>query len=172
MLIMLWTCMALPLLLTLMSVAAAQDVPTKRYSLKEDSPYFGTRVRRDVITNSRVPLDKPYHELSVDEHAFWKSQYEGIGPNDEPPFPRHGLKRIYAAIAEIQRKLRVEGKLTMFVAIDIAGKAASVEVIASPDRDVARYVAQVLMLESFKPASCDGNPCSMQFPLRVDFVLR
>jgi len=160
------------LLLALAATSAAQDAPAKRYSLKEDSSYFGTRVRRDVVEDSRVALDKPYDQLSADEQAYWKSQYEGIGPNDEPPFPRYGLKRIYAAIAEIQRKLRVEGKLAIFVAVDATGKATSVEVIASPDRDVTRYVSQVLVLESFRPASCGGMPCAMQFPLRVEFVLR
>lgn len=165
-------CMSLPLLALLANVAVAQDAPPKRYSLKEDSSDIGTRVRRDVVTNSLVALDKPYHELSIDEQAIWKSHYEGMGPNDEPPFPRYGLKGIYAAIAEIQRKLRVQGKLTMFVAIDATGKATSIEVMASPDRNMTKYVSQVLVLESFKPASCDGVPCSMQFPLRVDFVLR
>ena len=160
------------LLFAFSSIAAAQDTPTKRYSLKEDSPYFGTRIRRDLVTNSRVALDKPYEQLSADEQAFWKSQYEGIGPNDEPPFPRYGLKRIYSAVAEIQRRVRIEGKLIMFASIDSTGKATSVDVIASPDRDVTRYVSQVLVLESFKPASCDGVPCSMQFPLRLDFILR
>jgi len=119
-----------------------------------------------------VQLDKPFAELPADEQAFWKSQYEDLGPGDTPPFPVRGLKNLYKAMAVVQRKHQARGKLTMFVQIDKTGRATSVSVIASPDPLLTKDVAAIVMLEEYTPALCSGVPCAMDFPFRVSFTLR
>ena len=44
----------------------------------------------------------------------------------------------------------------------------AVSVFESPDPEITRVAASVLMLSKFKPAVCAGRPCAMQFPLEVN----
>ena len=60
----------------------------------------------------------------------------------------------------------------MFVTVDSQGRAKSVSVLQSPDPKMTQYAAGVLMLETYKPALCDGTPCTMQFPFRITFSTR
>ena len=92
-------------------------------------------------------------------------------PLDEPPFPVAGLKPIHEAIAEIQRRLLAQGKLSMLAEVDAQGKVTGVSVYESPDPKLTQAAATVLMLTQFKPAVCRGEPCKMSFPLRVTFHL-
>ena len=60
----------------------------------------------------------------------------------------------------------------MFVEIDSQGKPVSVSVYQSPDPKMTQVVGTILMLQSYKPALCNGEPCSMQFPFRINFTMR
>lgn len=160
-------------LLVAASFAAAQEAAApRRYSLKQERPDIGSHVLRDSVSGSRVPVDKPFAELSEEDKAFWKSQYEGLGPTDVPPFPARGLKNLYKAMSVVQRKHAVRGNVTMFVQIDRTGRAASVSVIASPDPLLTKDIATILMLEEYTAALCAGVPCAMDFPFRASFTLR
>ncbi len=162
-------------LLVLSSASAAsraQDQSAPRYSLKQDQADTGSNIRRDVVAGSVIPLDKRYSELTPEQQAFVKSQYEQLGPNDEPPFPIDGLGPIYKAIAAAQQKLLVSGNLTVAVEVNNQGEATSVSVLRSPDPQMVKFVASVLMLQKYKPASCGGIPCKMQFPFRITFQTR
>jgi hypothetical protein len=152
--------------------ASAQDPTPRRYSLKQEQPDTGSHILRDAASGSRVQLDKPFRELPAAEQAFWKSQYEDLGPNDVPPFPARGLKTLYNAMSVVQRRHQVRGKVTMFVQIDKTGRATSVSVLASPDPLVTKDVAAILMLEDYTSAVCAGVPCAMDFPFRITFELR
>ena len=158
-------CMAVAGLLHTATLRAADEVP--RYTLKEDGPRTGTNIRRDVVRNSPLPLDRPYAQLTPQEQAIVKSQYETMGPEDEPPFPAHGLRPLYKAIASAQQRLRVQGPLVVFVDVDSEGRAVSVSVVQSPDPRMTQAAATILMLETYKPARCGGVACRMQFPLRT-----
>ncbi len=153
------------------SLQAADDT-RPRYSLKQDQPDIGTNIKRDIVGGSVVPLDKGYAELSPEEQAYVKSQYEQMGPNDEPPFPINGLRPIYKMIAAGQQKLLVTGSMTLAVEVNSQGEAMSVSVLQSPDPEMARFAASVLMLQKYKPALCNGSPCKMQFPFRIAFATR
>jgi hypothetical protein len=65
----------------------------------------------------------------------------------------------------------VSGALTLAVNVNAAGKAVSVEVLRSPDMQMAKLVATVLMLQAYKPAICKGSPCEMQYPFRMNFTV-
>lgn len=165
------TALALLLLLHAVMPAEAQDT-RPRYSLKQDEPDTGTRIKRDVASGSVIPLDKQYHELTDEQQGYLKSQYETMGKDDEPPFPATGLGPIYRTIATGQTKLLVEGDMTLAVAVNDQGEATSVSVLKSPDAQMTKFVASVLMLQKYKPARCNGSPCSMQFPFRIKFETR
>lgn len=57
----------------------------------------------------------------------------------------------------------------MAATIDAHGNAIAVEVFKSPDPQMTKAMAGVLMLEKYKPAVCGGSPCQMQFPFRTIF---
>jgi hypothetical protein len=149
----------------------AQDA-RPRYSIKQDDSDIGSNIKRNVVSGSVIPVDKKYNELTPEEQGYVKSQYEGMGPADEPPFPIDGLRPIYKAVAAAQQKLLVKGTLSMFVEVDSQGKPVSVSVYRSPDPKMTQVVGSILMLQSFKPALCNGQPCSMQFPFRITFNIR
>jgi len=150
----------------------AQDRRPPRYSLKQDQPDTGTSFRRNIATGSVVPFEKRYSELTPEERALVKALYEGLGPNDEPPYPLDGLGPIYKVIAAGQQKLLGTGNLALAVEVNSEGDATSVSVLRSTDLEMARFVASVLMLQKYKPALCNGNPCTMQFPFRISFETR
>jgi hypothetical protein len=150
---------------------AADETPP-RYSLKQDEPPVGSNIRRNVVSGSLVPLDKAYAELSPQEQAQVKSQYEHMGPDDEPPFPVNGLRPIYRAIGTAQQQLRVSVNMSLAVDVNSEGEATSVSVLQSTDADMANIAASVLLLQKYKPARCNGSPCAMQFPFRITLEKR
>jgi hypothetical protein len=58
------------------------------------------------------------------------------------------------------------------VVVDSQGKPGAVTVYRSPDPQLSRLVAAALSFESFKPAVCHGQPCRMDYVLRLDFPQR
>lgn len=162
--------LCLPLLFLIASTDLhAQDQPRPQHSLRQDDPSTGTNIKRAIVMGGIVPYDKRYAELTPEQQAAVKALYEQLGPNDEPPFPVDGLAPIYKAVAAAQQKLQVTGGLTMAVQVDPQGDATSVEVLRSPDPRMVQFVAAVLMLQKYKPALCNGSPCTMQFPFRMEF---
>ena len=150
----------------------AADEQRPRYSLKEDDPKTGSNIRRSIVSDSVVPLDKGYAELSPEQQAYIKSQYEQMGPDDEPPYPVGGVGQLYKMIASGQRRLNVTGSMTLIVEVNSHGHAESVSVLQSPDPDMVKFAASVLMLQEFKPALCKGSACTMPFPFRFTFEKR
>ncbi len=153
--------------------AAGVDValPAPEYSIKQSEPNTGSRIARKIVQGSAVPLNRSYAQLTDDEQRLVKSQYEAMRPLDEPPFPLEGLKPIHQAIAAVQRRLLLQGRLSMQAEVDTQGAVTGVSVYESPDPRVTEAAAGVLMLTRFKPALCRGELCKMSFPLRVTFRL-
>lgn len=154
------------------SALHAQDQNAPRYTIKQDQADTGSNIKRDLVSGSAIPLNKRYSELTPEQQAVVKAQYQHMGPNDEPPFPLNGLGPIYEAIATAQQKLLVTGDLTLAVDIDSQGDATSVSVLRSPDPEMVKFAAAVLMNQKYKPASCAGVPCKMQYPFRITFQTR
>jgi len=149
--------------------AAYERPPLARYSIKQDVPSTGSTIRREIVIGGIVPFDKPYSELTVEQQRILKSQYERMGDADEPPFPVNGLRPIYLMLASGQQDLRVNGPLTIFVGVDSQGRATKVSVFQSPNPEMTKFAASVLLLEKYKPAVCNGIPCPMEFPFRITF---
>jgi len=158
------------LLFPQMAVHAQSKIVPAQYSIKED--YSGMSLFRRSIATGRIPFDKRYSELTPEQQQILKARYEGMGETDEPPFPLEGLRPIYKALADAQQKLGVWGDLVLFVDVDSQGQPTSASVMQSPDPEMARFAATILMLQRYKAALCKGVPCKMQFPVSVQFKLR
>ncbi len=149
-------------------LATADETPApKKYSLKALDSTFATPYSPKMATNSLIPFDKTYAELSNEEKRLVRSQYEGMGELDEPPFPKNGLAPLYRAVADGQQRRLAEGDLSIIVDIDSTGQATKAAVYKTPDAALANYVAGVLLKHPYKPGVCDGKPCSMAYPFRV-----
>ena len=149
-------------------LATADETPTPRkYSLKALDGNFATPYSWKMATNSLIPFDKPYAELSNEEKRLVRSQYESLGELDEPPFPKNGLAPLYRAVANGQQRRQAEGDLSINVDIDATGQATKAAIYKTPDTALANYVAGVLLKHPYKPAVCDGKPCAMAYPFRI-----
>jgi hypothetical protein len=140
------------------------------YVIRQSDPSLGTNIRRAVVSGGTIPLNRRYDELTADEKAAVRELYEGMDPADEPPFPANGLKPMYDAIQQAhERRFHVRGEMTLVATVGPAGDTLKVEAIRSPDPDMTRFAASVLFATKFKPAVCQGQPCTMDYPLRMRF---
>jgi hypothetical protein len=154
--------------------ACAQDAGPENgdqagYSMKRDEAFLGSHIRRAAATGP-IPFDKTYAELSEEQKNSLKSVYENMGPQDEPPYPIKGLRKIMKAFVTIGDSLRAEGKVHLLVDVDSRGNATSVSALKVPDPEIARYMANVLMVEKYKPAVCAGHPCAQQYNFEMTYA--
>ena len=147
--------------------AAAADEAT--FSLRETDPHSGTRINRRTVESGRLPFNRAYADLTVEQKEIVRNWYEGLAPDDEPPYPRSGLGPIYQRIGDAQRTLQAKGSARLDVEIDSKGVAQSVKVYESPDPNVTKLVAAVLMQADYKPGRCAGLPCRMWMPFQINF---
>ena len=147
--------------------APAQPAAEQPQSKADDQP-VGSRIKHNEAI-SRIPYSKAYAQLSEKEKRELRDVYEHMGPGDEPPYPIDGYRYIFQAFAKAQNKLLVEGMLDIAVTVDAEGNGTGVTVYATPDPEMAKAVAMLMMLEKYKPALCGGKPCTQQFPLQVKF---
>jgi hypothetical protein len=143
-----------------------------QYTLKEDAPRTGSNIRRDLTGSIDIAVNRPYNELSGDDKARFRSNYEQMPEGDEPPFPKAGLQAILKPVSMGQQRLRVRGDLSLVGVVDPSGKVLEVKAYGSPSPEMTQFAGQVLMLTEFKPAVCSGQPCTMEFPLRMRFTIR
>lgn len=152
--------------------AVAADAPQgESYKLMESAPATGTFIKKQLVS-SYLPFNKRYSELTAEQKARLKAEYDKMPDGDEPPFPKDGLGSVYLKLTRAQERLQSEGALLMHVKVDANGEAQSVDVIESPDRDMTQVAAGVLILEKYKPAVCAGQPCASSFPVRMEFRRR
>lgn len=152
--------------------SAQQAAQQTSHSIKEAEPKIGSHIRKSLVFGSDIPFDKRYAELSPAERHLFKRRWEKMRERDEPPFPRDGLGPLYRKLHAAQQQLRVDGPLDMDVEIDAQGVGRAVAVHRSPSSAMTKAAAAILMLEPYKPAVCDGQPCVMWFPVRVDLETR
>jgi hypothetical protein len=139
------------------------------YTLKPLATQENQGLGRGIIFGSVIPLNKTYGELNASQQAALKAQYRNMGQLDEPPFPKNGLEGIYRTVSRLQKGAGVSGVLDILVTVDETGNPIGVIKRISPDQDLARAVAEVLMMQDYKPALCNTQPCKMVFPFTVNF---
>jgi len=164
--------------LTLFALAAGAIVLVPSAAAGADEmPYritdniTGSLVPQAIIL-SAAPFDGRYDELTAAQKAALADDYENMPAGDEPPYPRNGLRHMIKPVVRYADTAAPVGKLVASVVVDSAGKPGAVTIYRSPDPEVARLVAAALSFESFKPAVCHGQPCRMDYVLRLDFPQR
>ncbi|WP_147955668.1 hypothetical protein [Massilia sp. YMA4] len=152
---------AVALLLLAIGSAPAQQA----YKLKDDAP-TGSHLRRDAATGF-LPFEKTYAELTEAEKARLRAHYERMGPDDEPPYPKHGLKRLFRTVGQLQGRTHLEGKFDAGVIVGPDGKAIEVRIYESATPEMTQLLSNLLVVEQYKPALCHGQPCTQEFPFRI-----
>lgn len=145
-------------------VAHAQE-----YKMKEAEPRTGTLLKRD-IARAPIPYNMPYAELPDAVKARLRAMYAEMGPDDEPPFPATGYGHLMKVLADVRRKVHIEGIFDLGVMVGPDGRATEIKVYRSPDPKLATVIANVLVLEKYKAALCGGTPCTQEFPFVVNFT--
>lgn len=131
----------------------------------------GSNIPRKKHWNG-LPLNKSYAELSEQEKLSIHALYQDIKAGDEPPYPLKGMRAIIDPVNKITQKLLITGNLELLLTVNAKGEGENVEIISSPDPKFTQLVASILLLTPFKPAICNGQPCTMQFPLSLSFEKR
>jgi hypothetical protein len=137
------------------------------FTLKDT--FTGSIIALDVAS-AAIPFDKTWAELTSQQKDVVRSDYESLAPEDEPPFPLHGLKRIVLPIAKRADSMGDFGKLIASVTIDGEGNPHDVVVYKSPSKELTALTAANLIDTKFKPAMCKGQPCTMAFVLRIELL--
>jgi len=128
----------------------------------------GTMLPKNIVT-SPLPFDSSYAELTPEQKAVLFDDYEHLSPGDEPPFPMYGIHHVVQPLIPYAETFNPIGRLVAAVEVDSKGQATSVTVFQSPDSRFSNLMSAALMFEQYKPASCQGTPCRMQFVLHLDF---
>lgn len=161
----------LPLSVWSSGVSAQSASPEPSYSIKEANPQTGTSVRYPVVT-STLPLNKTYVQLTPEQQAVVRSNYVALHPLDEPPFPADGLGPLFAALQKGATALEAEGELILYVVVDRDGRPMTASLVKSPNPKFGEFAASVALLTTFKPGLCKGQPCVMEFPVRMSLSRR
>jgi hypothetical protein len=148
---------------------AIAQVDAPRHTIKEAEPRTGSHLRRAAVRSPVLPLNRGYRELTPEQREHFKLNYEPMAPDDEPPFPVNGLQAIYDPLYRANNKLGIPGDIFLIATVDPQGKVSQVQAVESPDRQLTRVVSAILFATPFKPAACGGEPCQMDFPLRLQF---
>jgi hypothetical protein len=131
--------------------------------------FVGSMIPSD-IASSALPFDKTWAELTPQQKDIVRADYESMPAEDEPPYPEKGLKRIVWSVAKRAEVTGDTGKVIAAVTVDGEGKARDVTVYKSPSPEITSLVTANLVTETFKPARCRGQPCTMAFVLRVELL--
>ena len=161
------------------SAAHAQFTPGSEHGIP-DAPTLltntpttttGTMLKKHLRWTSTIPLNKTWEQLTPEQKAEFRAQYDSIRDSDEPPFPIQGMKPVFSSIQKGQDIMQARGVLDFTVTVGADGKATHVDAVDSITgvnaREMSNYVASVLMMAKYKPAVCSGQPCVMQFPFKL-----
>jgi hypothetical protein len=147
--------------------AAAGDA--RQYYVTDN--IVGSMLPQEIIS-SPVPFDGTYATLTAGQKAVLFQDYENLSPGDEPPFPLYGVRHLVKPLVPFADTWNPVGPLVASVEVDSRGNARAVTVYSSPDSRMTRIVSGALAFEKYKPASCGGQPCTMQYVLRLNFPAR
>lgn len=154
-----------------LAAASAAQAAAEATSYRVTDTLVGSVLPQAIITGP-LPFDSTYSQLTPSQRASLASEYESLGPRDEPPYPVYGLRHLVKPLVPFVETWDPSGTVIAAVQVDSKGNASGVTVYQSPDPQVAKIVSGLLNLEKYKPASCSGQPCAMQFVLRLDIPSR
>ena len=160
--------MACAILSSDIALSQSQSADT---NVKEQNPETGTRINKTVASSDGFPLNKKWSELSAQQHAAFRAQYEDMPDTDEPPYPLEGMASIFRQISIDAGRNHIYGTFIIDVTVNTHGVGTKVTLVKYPSVEAAEVVAHVLVKTKYKPAICHGKPCIMDFPFSIKLVL-
>ena len=153
----------------LCGTAYGQEKP--EHKIYEDTPRTGSKIRNAQVGPMAVPVNLRYEDLSESDKNVLRSRYEDMPVTDEPPFPLDGLSSVLKPIRDAQDQMLLTGRLHAVATVGVDGMTSQVQIIEAPSKEMAKFIGQLLMLTKFRPASCNGSPCVMEFPIDLRFTI-
>ncbi|NNC98686.1 MAG: hypothetical protein HKN85_00750 [Gammaproteobacteria bacterium] len=148
--------------------ARKADEPGRIYKLLGKAPK-GTKFK-PVDARSPIPFNKSYQQLTDSQRAIYRSYFEGIKDSETPPFPEGGTQVIYKPLIKGHARIGGGGFLALRATVDEKGIVDKVAVYLTPSKKMTDLAIAVLFNTRFEPATCDGEPCEMEYPF--EFELR
>lgn len=155
-------------IVTGMSLTTATANAQKQYKIMGDRKE-GTKFRH-VEATSPIPFNKSWARLTSEQQELFRASYGGLAAHEIPPFPKKGTEVIYKPIIKAHNIIKEGGNLFMVAIIDENGKVENVAVYETPHAKITEVATAALFSTEFKPATCAGEPCKMEFPF--EFKLR
>lgn len=143
----------------------------------DDEKYALLHKDRTPSLTSSVPLDASWEQLTETQKNGVRETYAALEQGDDPPYPVKGRRQVFEAVVKLNRMTgAAEGNLTIYVLVGADGKAKHATIFEKPVlRDaedvekLVKNVAGVMMLDTYKPAMCQGKPCEMVYPINYVF---
>lgn len=137
-----------------------------KYHLKRDSESVHNRLS-PLVRDGKLPFNKSYAELTPEQQRFARSAFPALQDGDVPPYPAHGMESVIRAVSKLMEIRPLEGELWMDVLIDEEGMPVSSTIRKAPDKEVANFAGNLLLISKFTPAVCGGKPCPMSYSFRM-----
>ena len=134
-------------------------------------PSLGSKIK-PVEATASFPFDKEYRQFTEKQKADYRSQWEGLAPDDIPPFPKRGTKTLYEPIIKGHAKIARGGMLSLVAKISEKGEVEEVAIYESPHEDITQLAMSVMFHAKFRPGKCAGKPCKMEFPFQFELRRR
>lgn len=154
----------------------AQSADTGKAKQERTYKLFGTAPKgskmRPVEATSPIPFNRRFSQLSKRQMAIYRSYFENLNETDTPPFPKKGLEEIYIPLIKGHKRIGGVGELLVFAEINDKGRVNEVIVYKSPTKKLADLATTVMFNTRFKPGTCDGDPCTMDYPFYYDVPQR
>ena len=152
-------------------IANSASAKPKKYKILGKQE-LGSKFRH-VEATSPIPFNKTYDQLNDEELKANRFLYRiltehKLTDTETPPFPKKTLNAIYKPLLIAHKGIARGGILFLIAEIDETGKTKTVRVYQSPARQMTKYITALIFETEFDPATCDGTPCSMEYPFEID----
>ncbi len=109
-----------------------------------------------------------WDEMSAQQQAMVREQYDALPAGDEPPWPLNGRYRQLTTFRQLAARSLRDGELVVVVTVDADGVPQKARVFKTPDAEVGTAMAAQLMKDKYKPGKCHGQPCRMDYLFEMD----
>jgi hypothetical protein len=143
---------------------------TAKFSLNGDAP-TGSSIPSKVA-HGALPLDLGFEQLTPEQQRYVRSIYPALEVGDDPPYPLHGGKELYAALSTMTGRLRLNNEnILIYVSVGADGKVTSVSAIGTLEPEIKRAISLAAATLKYKPGSCAGQPCAGVVPFNMKLTL-
>ena len=147
--------------------------------VEEHTPESLLRRDRSPYITGYLPLDLSWEELSEPQKNVVRNMYRALRPGDEPPYPAGGMRDLFEAVSKANGSVGATGNLLIDVVVGADGKGKKIRIYEKPQADdkqhadwLMQQVADAMLLKTYKPAICDGQPCEMRYVFFFSFDTR